>query len=300
MTIDGGLLKKILEEGTGEASPVPGQEVSAHYTGTLEDGSKFDSSRDRGKAFKFTIGQGQVIKGWDQGFLSMKKGEKAILRCRSDYAYGSGGQGKIPANATLNFDVELLDFQDKKKEKWELSDEEKEAEANKLKDQGTVAFKAGRFEEAINLYEEAAEYIDEVSSATALWVTCKLNAAQASINDKDYPSAVTRAGAALGKDSNNVKALYRRGLARNHLGLPDMALADLTLAQSLDPDNAPVKAELAKAKKLIADAKKKEKATYGNMFSKISVYDDKAAVIVPGLAANNPKVSNVSTSDRTN
>lgn len=80
--LDGGLLKKITQEGTGEETPQPGMEVSAHYTGTLEDGTKFDSSRDRGKVFKFTIGQGQVIKGWDQGFLSMKKGEKAILKCR--------------------------------------------------------------------------------------------------------------------------------------------------------------------------------------------------------------------------
>jgi FKBP-type peptidyl-prolyl cis-trans isomerase 2 len=62
--------------------------VKAHYTGTLEDGSKFDSSVDRGQVFSFTIGQGQVIKGWDQGFATMKKGEKAVLKCRSDYAYG--------------------------------------------------------------------------------------------------------------------------------------------------------------------------------------------------------------------
>ena len=79
---DGGLLKKILTEGTGDATPESGMEISAHYTGTLDDGTKFDSSRDRGTVFKFQIGQGRVIKGWDQGFLTMKKGEKAILRCR--------------------------------------------------------------------------------------------------------------------------------------------------------------------------------------------------------------------------
>lgn len=93
--------------------------------GTLEDGTKFDSSRDRGQPFKFTIGKGQVIKGWDQGFAVMKKNEKAILRCRSDYAYGDSGQGKIPAGATLNFDVELISFGPKKKEVWEYTDEEK-------------------------------------------------------------------------------------------------------------------------------------------------------------------------------
>jgi FK506-binding protein 4/5 len=75
-------LKKILKEGAGDELPITGMEVTAHYTGTLDDGTKFDSSRDRGKEFKFTIGKGQVIKGWDQGFATMKKGEKAILRCR--------------------------------------------------------------------------------------------------------------------------------------------------------------------------------------------------------------------------
>jgi FKBP-type peptidyl-prolyl cis-trans isomerase len=103
------LLKKVLAEGSG-ANPTAGQQVVAHYTGTLDDGTKFDSSRDRGREFKFTVGHGQVIKGWDQGFLSMKKGEKAILRCRADYAYGPSGTGPIPPNATLNFDVELISF----------------------------------------------------------------------------------------------------------------------------------------------------------------------------------------------
>jgi len=61
------------------------------YTGTLEDGSKFDSSRDRNKVFKFPLGQGRVIGGWDKGFASMKVGEKAILRCKPEYAYGENG-----------------------------------------------------------------------------------------------------------------------------------------------------------------------------------------------------------------
>jgi hypothetical protein len=124
---DGGLLKKITKEGSGE-SPSPGDEVKAHYTGTLDDGTKFDSSRDRGKEFTFKIGKGQVIKGWDQGFATMKRGECAILRCSPDYAYGPNGQGKIPANSTLTFDVELIDFYAPKKEKWEYTDEEKLAE----------------------------------------------------------------------------------------------------------------------------------------------------------------------------
>jgi len=115
---NGGLLKKILSPGTGDACPSPGDQVYAHYTGTLDDGSVFDSSVSRGKEFEFTIGKGQVIKGWDRGFATMKKGEKAILRCSPEYAYGKSGAGdKIPADSTLNFEVELFRFHPKKERK---------------------------------------------------------------------------------------------------------------------------------------------------------------------------------------
>jgi FKBP-type peptidyl-prolyl cis-trans isomerase len=121
---DGGIMKTILSSAPDGSlgPPPPGCEVEAHYTGTLaSDGSKFDSSLDRGKPFKFTIGAGQVIRGWDEGFASMKVGEKARLAIRSDYGYGSQAMGaKIPANSDLNFDVELLGFKEKQRERWEV------------------------------------------------------------------------------------------------------------------------------------------------------------------------------------
>ena len=93
-------------------TPQPGQKVTAHYTGRLADGTVFDSSVSRGKPFQFTIGVGQVIKGWDQGMAQMRKGEKAILTCPPDYAYGAAGAGGvIPPNATLTFEVEMIEFQ---------------------------------------------------------------------------------------------------------------------------------------------------------------------------------------------
>ncbi|KAK2360457.1 peptidyl-prolyl cis-trans isomerase FKBP62 [Trifolium repens] len=108
---DRGLKKKLLKEGEGWDTPEFGDEVQVHYTGTLLDGTKFDSSRDRDSPFSFTLGQGQVIQGWDEGIKTMKKGENALFTIPPELAYGeSGSPPTIPPNATLQFDVELLSW----------------------------------------------------------------------------------------------------------------------------------------------------------------------------------------------
>jgi len=108
VTTPSGLKYVEIKEGTG-ATPERGQTVEVHYTGTLEDGTQFDSSRDRGQPFKFKIGVGQVIKGWDEGLSTMKVGGRRNLIIPPELGYGSrGAGGVIPPNATLLFDVELL------------------------------------------------------------------------------------------------------------------------------------------------------------------------------------------------
>jgi FKBP-type peptidyl-prolyl cis-trans isomerase FkpA len=108
VTTESGL--KYLDEKVGEGrTPQKGKKVTVHYTGTLVDGTKFDSSLDRGQPFQFVIGVGQVIKGWDEGVLTMQVGGKRKLIIPSTLGYGSrGAGGVIPPNAELHFDIELL------------------------------------------------------------------------------------------------------------------------------------------------------------------------------------------------
>ncbi|KAB8281080.1 hypothetical protein B0I72DRAFT_133434 [Yarrowia lipolytica] len=104
-----GVTVKQLQPGDGKTYPKKGDAVTIHYVGTLENGQKFDSSRDRGEPFKTTIGVGDVIRGWDEGVPKLSLGERSVLTISGDYGYGERGfPGLIPPNATLVFDVELL------------------------------------------------------------------------------------------------------------------------------------------------------------------------------------------------
>ena len=104
-----GLRMIIHKEGNGEI-PLPGQTVTVHYTGLLENGNQFDSSVDRGQPFRFPLGQGRVIKGWDEAIALMSKGEKRTLIIPPQLAYGERGRPQIPPNSTLIFEVELIEF----------------------------------------------------------------------------------------------------------------------------------------------------------------------------------------------
>jgi len=110
---NGGITKTIVKPGEGEDTPAAGCKVFVHYVGRLENGEQFDSSRDRGEPLEFQLGQGKVIKGWDIGVATMLKKEVCELKIASEYAYGDRGfPPKIPAGATLIFEIELLTWDD--------------------------------------------------------------------------------------------------------------------------------------------------------------------------------------------
>lgn len=106
--VDASLAVEDRTVGSGEVAAA-GDLLTVHYTGWLEDGSQFDSSRDRGVPFQFVLGAGQVIPGWDQGLVGMMEGGTRVLTIPADLAYGPAGYGPIPPNATLTFEIELVE-----------------------------------------------------------------------------------------------------------------------------------------------------------------------------------------------
>ncbi len=304
LTDDGGVMKKVLKEGRDDSEPqkpLSGYAINCHYVGTLErNGEQFDSSRMKGKPFTFNLGVGDVIKGWDIGMATMRKGEKCILKCTSDYAYGNTDQGKIKSGDTLLFEVEMLSFQPKKKALYDMTPKEKVQTAQELKDEGAKLFKESEFVDAAEKYVEATTYLQpetplsdsdeddtmdvDLSSPEmkALLLTCLLNASQAYLSNKQYSDALKLANQALEKDSKNIKGLFRKGCAERHLTLFVQAKDDLLAAYHLDPTNAAVRKELASLKNDIQMNRKKDKETYGGFFDRLDVYDDKKKEIWVG------------------
>ena len=199
---DGGLQKKIIKEGNGE-KPANNNEVEGifnfylvHYTGKLDNGEVFDSSRTRNNTFKFVLGKGSVIKGWDEGVKTMKRGEIAEFKLSADYGYGArGAPPKIPANANLNFEIELINFKETEKPKWELDPPEKIAKAQKLKDEGVALFKEKNFKEASEKFEQGL----------------LLNLANCYNNLKEYQKTIDKCEKAI-KIKENPKCYYYRGV----------------------------------------------------------------------------------------
>ena len=226
LTGNGGLCKRIITPGDPSAGmPFGGAEVQVHYVGTLlSDGSRFDSSRSRPGNFAFTIGMGAVIRGWDEGVMTMHKGEVAELFCRADYGYGGGGSPpKIPGGAALKFEVELLSWAEKEKSRWQYEPSEKLQMARELKAEGGSLFKAGEWAAAYDKYNRGAgwtehsyEFFEEAAKGEAndLELACLLNMAQCALKLQDWHGAASACEKALAVDSlptaSKVKALFRR------------------------------------------------------------------------------------------
>ncbi|CAD7971165.1 unnamed protein product [Amoebophrya sp. A25] len=294
------LVKTIIAAAPEDAAvPQKGDQVKVHYTGTLQDGSKFDSSRDRNKLFDFELGAGRVIKGWEEAVGGMKKGERAKFTIPYEKAYGeSGSPPAIPEMADLDFDIELVDFGPRQKEKWEYTEDEKFAKAKEEKEAGNVSFKSGDYPTAVGHYQEARSYLDEgywegdmLDEVNAVKKSCSLNVAQCGLKLKNWDMAKEAATSALDIDPANTKALFRRACACIEVEEFDEAKADLKLALEIDPKSAEIRAKWTEYKTKYDAYKKRSKAQMANMFAK-NLYTEKEDVFVrhPRNLTDLPKV----------
>jgi len=249
--------------------------IIVHYVGTLTNGEGFDSSRDRDETFKFTLGQGMVIKGWDLGVATMNKGEKSVFTISHEYGYGSRGSGKIPANATLIFEVELINFYDKAKSIWEMDLPEKLHLATKCKDEGVNLFKEKKFVEAKKKFEEGLSYFEKLpdrditDQVNEKKLSLLLNLSNCHNNLKEWQQTIKRVGEAL-KIKEAPKCYYYRGNAHMNLDEIGEAESDFLKLKELLPGDDSASACL---EQLNQRRSKKEKM-FKNMM-KTSLYDDK-------------------------
>jgi len=315
---DGKLVKEILvQPAEGAQRPKAGETVFIHFTGYLKDtGKKFDSTRDRDTPFDFKIGTGTnvVIPAWEEGVMTMAVGERARLIADSSKGYGTKVPGNyVPANADLIFDVELLSIKEAEILPPPMTQQEKYELMSKNKEEGNAAFKKGDYTEAAEKYQIAmeirkhtgdsdtemedvdnekmkdAEHEDHTCTAPSdkAWedmkTICELNYANLCLKTKNYKEAIVFCGKVLEKkeESTNTKALFRRGCARLALGLPEEAKADFISGAKAEPANKDFRVKVEECNARIQEAKMKAKSTFGGMFEKMHIYDEKQDFLGP-------------------
>ncbi|KAI9341935.1 hypothetical protein BDR26DRAFT_836670 [Obelidium mucronatum] len=273
LTPDAKLRKRVIQEGEGDLI-TPRSSVSVHYTGYLyvdgAKGAKFDSSLDRQRPLDFNVSEGRVIKGWDEGLLTMKVGEKAELLCDPDYAYGAeGNPPTIPANATLLFEVEVISSKP-------LEDPvaKKIVDATNSKVSGNASFAAGKYAEAAKAYRFGISRIEytwgatpeEIKELNQLKLNLNSNLAASLLKTKDLKEALEACDKALEVDVKNVKVLFRMGQAYVGLAMFDKAEEVLKQALEIAPKDAAILQELANLSKREKELNDKEKNMYKAMF----------------------------------
>lgn len=287
----GGVYKKLVRPGDDGELPPHGANVTVHYEGFLQtSGALFDSSRLREEPFTFKLGLGQVIEGWDIAVASMRPGEFAMFTVRADYAYGwEGKPPKIPVDAMLRFEIELLSWSPGEKEVYDMNAAEKLEHGQKRRDDGTRLLKAGDFGAAASAFEggmdslsalrlqmlsSAASDDSRLPEVTTPLVSCLLNHAQCKLKLEEWKPCVESCTKVLAIDSRNLKALYRRGVARTALELFDEAKEDLRAACELEPNNREVRAAFAKAKDALAAHKQAERQAFSGMFGSTAYFSN--------------------------
>jgi len=238
-----------------------------------------------------TIGNEAITKGLKKALMSMKKGEKATVRVAPAYAYGSAGNSQlgIPPNASLVYEILLLDFEKGKENLNEFK--EKLEQATRLRTDGNSFFEKAvtsssseilslaltKYKKALDLFKYEGSISDDEKASVKkdVKIPCHANLAACYLKKKDYKKTVENATKTLELDGNNVKALWRRGVAHTERGDWHEAKLDLTKALELDPENKAVKNSMTQLRKHMAQQNEKDKKRYGNLFQRLQELEKK-------------------------
>lgn len=268
-------MKSLVQEGESWETPKDDEKVRVKIQGTLEDGTTFVQHDE----LEVALGEEHFPEGVEKGIISMKKGERATFKIRSDYGYGAKGNPdlNIPPNATLHYDITLNSWE-AERPNWELSVPEKFEKSNKRKLEGNEFFKQGKLDRALKKYQKALTYVnveydfktdEDKAKSKEYKIPILLNMAQVNSKQQNYADAISNCEKVLDIDKNNIKALYRRGQAWMSLADFEKANADLLSAKELDPQNKEIATTLAALKKKVKEQEEKDRKLYASMFSAV-------------------------------
>jgi peptidylprolyl isomerase len=257
--------------------------IEVHYKGALKDGTVFDSSDAAGEPFKFLVGLGHVVKGWDMGVMTMKQGEKAEVIMTPEYGYGKwGSPPKIPEEATLVFTVEVIDFHERRLTRWMMQDSEKIKATLRLKEDATIKFKSQDWLHAEADYREALSHIDIVENDNEkikeLRKILNQNISLCCNKQANWLQSIQCATKSLLFDPFNAKALFYRAIANKSIMEFDAAVFDIKEAIKLLPADKNLRTEYENIKK---DRKLKESGTVNAFRDMLSqgMYNEKDGAI---------------------
>eukprot|EP00743_Colponemidia_sp_Colp-15_P010710 GILK01011830.1.p1 GENE.GILK01011830.1~~GILK01011830.1.p1 ORF type:complete len:456 (+),score=91.03 GILK01011830.1:52-1368(+) len=281
VTEDGGIIKHVLREGEGEVTPMLSK-VSVHYEARYDNGELFDSSVFRKIPVHFKVGTVGVLKGWHLAVATMRVGELSMFRFSAEYAYGKlGAPPRVPPNAVLYFQIELLRSTPPKQFESPVLFADRLRCALAEKDEGNTLLQTGAHAKAFTCYNRAVDHfagydfktepVDEPSMNryNDLMMSLQLNRALCCMKSQKWENAKKCCNEVLRRNPNQVKALFRRGVAHFETKHFQDSVNDLTKASTLDPNDSGISNFLRKAQKSLKDIQTKNAFNFGNFFERL-------------------------------
>lgn len=293
---DGGVIKEVLIPGAGD-TPKTNQEVAVTYIGVWTNGEEMDKIVSVKAPYRFTLGVGQVMQGWDVAVGTMRRGEKAKVTVDPKYASGwPTCPAYFPYDAKAQYEIEVLDFYGKRMAlaTWQAARLRKEAEEYKAR--GKEYFVAGRVKIAMYCYYEALRFIDAIEDIAAsdkeMQRTLKTNLAVCLFKENSFDETIKTCSEILKPAPDTTKALYLRGMSFSKLGKLDEAAADLKKVLEATPDDLKAKAEYEQVLRKKMPKKAQKKSQYAELFDANMLYEEKPAKqkSLPGYNPSNPRI----------